>query len=80
MPGRVQHFNPRVEIVHVIAKKINPVNRTVIDPNATEQGHREVPRGPGQDCPRGPLWGHNCKTREAVFYNILYTLLYIIQP
>jgi hypothetical protein len=32
MPGNVQHFNPRVEIVHVIAKHFNPVNRTEFNP------------------------------------------------
>ena len=32
MPGNVQHFNPRVEIVHVIAKNFNPVNRAEFNP------------------------------------------------
>jgi hypothetical protein len=32
MPGNVQHFNPRVEIVHVIAKNVNPVNRAEFNP------------------------------------------------
>ena len=30
--GRVQHFNPGVEIVHVIAKNVNRVNRTEFTP------------------------------------------------
>ena len=32
IPGNVQHFNPRVEIVHVIAKNFNPVNRAEFNP------------------------------------------------
>ena len=32
MPGNVQHFNPRVEIVHVIANNFEPVNRAEFNP------------------------------------------------
>ena len=32
MPENVQHFNPRVEIVHVIAKNFNSVNRAEFNP------------------------------------------------
>jgi hypothetical protein len=36
LPGinaeNVEHFNPVVEIVHVIAKKFNPVNRAEFNP------------------------------------------------
>ena len=32
MPGNVQHFNPRVEIVHVIANNFKPVNRAEFNP------------------------------------------------
>jgi hypothetical protein len=29
---KTPHFNPRVEIVHVIAKNFNPVNRAEFNP------------------------------------------------
>jgi hypothetical protein len=36
LPGinaeNVEHFNPGVEIAHVIAKKFNPVNRAEFNP------------------------------------------------
>ena len=32
--------------------------------------------GPGAKPPRGPLWGHNCKMGEAVFYNMLHFIAY----
>ena len=30
----------------------------------------------GKKISRGPLWRHNCKTGEAVFYNILHFIAY----
>jgi hypothetical protein len=32
MPGNVQHLNPKVEIVHVISKNFNPVDRAEFNP------------------------------------------------
>jgi hypothetical protein len=48
MPGNVQHFNSRVDIVHVIANNFNPVNRAEFHPRV-ESAPSNKPLMPSAD-------------------------------
>ena len=87
MPGRVQPFNPGVEIIHVIAKKINPVNRTEFNPaglcnrplSPQNRAAERLRGAQGKTVPGGPYEVIIVK-REKQCFTIYYTLLHIIPP